>query len=159
MKEKKKSKNKSKPVQRSLGILRDNGWTVTIVERYIRFGNMPFGQRFDAYGFGDLLACRPKITRECENCRGSGRTHVSGRRFMQECHLCHQTGRIVVAEKAIALVQCCRDADLAEHRTKILGINEFYTWKQSGGRVFLQGWSLKGARGQKKRWTMREVEL
>ena len=152
-------KNKSKPVQRSLAILRDNGWTVTIVEKYIKFGTMAFGKRVDVFGFGDLLACRPRITRECEPCRGSGKCWQQGRKFMQPCESCVGTGRTVLAEPAIALVQCCRDGDFAEHKDKILAINEFYTWKLAGGLVFLQGWSLKGPRGQKKRWTMREEEL
>jgi hypothetical protein len=77
---------------------------------------------------------------------------------------------------SIALVQCCRDADFAEHRAKILGqpmehwtpeeceeskkvFAKFQIWKASGGRVFLQGWGFKGPRGEKKRWTMREEEL
>ena len=76
---------------------------------------------------------------------------------------------------AIALVQCCRDADMAEHRAKILGqpmehwsqeerdeskeiFEKFKVWKASGGRVFLQGWGFKGRRGEKK-WTLREEVL
>lgn len=152
-------KNKSKPVQRSLAILRDNGWTVTIVERYVKAGAMPFGKRFDAFGFGDLLVCRPRINRDCDPCRGTGKHWQQGRRYMQPCESCGGTGRTMIAEKAVALVQCCRDGDFAEHKDKILAISEYYTWKASGGRVFLQGWSLKGPRGEKKRWTMREEEL
>lgn len=152
-------KNKSKPVQRSLAILRDNGWSVTIVERYIKPPNMPFGKRFDAFGFGDLLACRPQITKTCEPCFGTGKIWQQGRKYMQTCETCQGAQKLIVAEKAVALVQCCRDGDFAEHKDKILAISEFYTWKASGGRVFLQGWSLKGPRGQKKKWTMREVEL
>lgn len=45
----------SSPTQRSLALLRKDGWAVTIVERYVSFAK----QRFDAYGFGDLLACKP----------------------------------------------------------------------------------------------------
>lgn len=49
----------SKPTQRSLKYLRDRGWTVCIVEKWIPpRGNMKFGVRIDAFGFGDLLACR-----------------------------------------------------------------------------------------------------
>jgi hypothetical protein len=125
-------KNKSKPVQRSLAILRENGWTVTIVEKYIKFGSMAFGKRVDVFGFGDLLACRPMM---------------------------RSTDNETIHPPAIALVQCCRDGDFAEHKAKILAIPEFYIWKKAHGLVFLQGWSLKGPRGQKKRWTMREEEL
>lgn len=49
----------SKPTQRSLKYLRDNGWTVCIVEKWIPpRGTMKFGVRIDAFGFGDLLACK-----------------------------------------------------------------------------------------------------
>lgn len=48
----------SKPMQRSLKFLRDNGWTVAIVEKYIHFPGMKFGLRQDVWAFGDILACR-----------------------------------------------------------------------------------------------------
>lgn len=49
----------SKPTQRSLAYLRKNGWTVCIVEKFLPArGGMPFPRRIDAFGFGDLLACR-----------------------------------------------------------------------------------------------------
>lgn len=151
--------SKSKPVQRSLKILRENGWLVTIVERYIKPPNMPFGKRHDAFGFGDLLACRPDMRVTCEPCFGTGKVWEQGRKYMQPCGPCKGTGKMLIAEKSIALVQCCRDADIAEHRKKILALAEYYTWKASGGVVFLQGWALKGPRGRAKRWTMREEML
>jgi len=60
---------------------------------------------------------------------------------------------------SIALVQCCPGPSHAKHKDKILEIPEFDIWKKAGGRVFLQSWAKKGARGEKKRWTMREEEL
>jgi hypothetical protein len=49
----------SKPTQRSLAHFRKNGWTVCIVEKWVPpRGTMKFGRRIDAFGFGDLLACR-----------------------------------------------------------------------------------------------------
>jgi hypothetical protein len=53
------SVGKSKPLQRSKKYLEDSGWSVCVVERYIKFGNMPFGKRIDAFNIGDLLACNP----------------------------------------------------------------------------------------------------
>ena len=42
--------------------MRENGWTVCSVEKWIPpRGVMKFGVRIDAFGFGDLLACRPAI--------------------------------------------------------------------------------------------------
>ena len=59
---KKKRTSKSKPVQRSLEYLRKNGWEVCVVEKWVPpRGNMKFGVRIDAFGFADLLACRPPI--------------------------------------------------------------------------------------------------
>ncbi len=52
---------KTRATQRSLEHLRKNGWTAHIVEKYIKHPNMVFGKRIDAYGFGDLLACRPPM--------------------------------------------------------------------------------------------------
>lgn len=42
------------PTQRSLAYLRKGGWTVCVVEKWIA----QIRQRKDAFGFGDLLACR-----------------------------------------------------------------------------------------------------
>jgi hypothetical protein len=44
----------SSPTQRSLARLKSDGWTVCIVEKYIPM----IKQRKDAFGFGDLLACK-----------------------------------------------------------------------------------------------------
>lgn len=44
----------SKPMQETLKHLRKAGWTCCIVEKYIA----AIKQRKDAYGFGDVLACR-----------------------------------------------------------------------------------------------------
>ena len=60
---------------------------------------------------------------------------------------------------SIALIQCCPGASHAEHKAKILAIPEFHGWKLAGGRVFLQSWAKKGARGARKTWQMREEEL
>jgi len=48
---------KTRATQRSLAHLKKNGWSVCIVEKYIKHPNMRFGRRIDAFGFGDLLAC------------------------------------------------------------------------------------------------------
>lgn len=54
----------SKPVERSLKHLRDHGWTCAVVERWKPVFDKktkqmrPYGVRVDAFGFGDILACR-----------------------------------------------------------------------------------------------------
>ena len=51
--------NKTKAKQRSMKHLRDNGWQVADVEKWIPpRGKMKFGVRKDVWGFGDILACR-----------------------------------------------------------------------------------------------------
>jgi hypothetical protein len=133
----KKRKNKSKPVQRSLASLKKNGWTVAIVERHLpprgvdKHGQpMKFGKTIDVWGFGDLLACRPPWKGPLESYPG-----------------------------LIALIQCCAGSGLAKHRAKIYAIKEFYDWRDSGGKVFLQSWSLKGPEGGDKLWALHEEVL
>lgn len=55
----KKKKSSSSPTQRSLKYLRDQGYLVDVVERWIRVPNHPGGgKRRDLFGFIDLLAIR-----------------------------------------------------------------------------------------------------
>lgn len=140
---------KTLATQRSLKSLRDNGWSACIVEKFLpaREG-MKFPRRIDAFGFGDILACRPPTYGPCPSCHGE-----------LPCLRCNGVGRICIGERGIALVQCCPGASHAEHKEKILAIPEFQKWKDAGGLVFLQSWAKKGPRGKTKRWTMREEEL
>lgn len=93
---------------------------------------MKFPRRMDAFGIGDLLACRFIL------------------RIGEEC------------VQQIALIQCFPLARWKDHKEKILAIPEFEAWKRSGGLVFLHGWAFKpkdGIRGAKKVWTLREEQL
>lgn len=50
---------KTNATKRSLKVLRENGWSCHIVEKYLPArGTMKFPRRIDAYGIGDILACR-----------------------------------------------------------------------------------------------------
>lgn len=124
----------SKPTQRSLKYLRDNGWTVCIVEKWIPpRGKMPFGVRIDAFGFGDLLACR----------------YQAG----------HMVGEIALVQTTGAPMS---GGWFAQHKAKILAIPEFQAWKTAGGTVLLHGWQKRpkdGVRGARKVWTLREEIL
>jgi hypothetical protein len=127
----------SKPTQRSLAHLRQEGWTVCIVEKYLPArGNMKFPRRIDAFGFGDLLACRAWARTD------------------------NPTER---TEKEIALVQTTGSPSsggwFAQHRAKILALPEFQQWKDAGGLVLLHGWAKRGPRGKRKVWTLREEVL
>jgi hypothetical protein len=119
---------KTNATQRSLKVLRENGWTAHIVEKFLPArGTMKFPRRIDAFGVGDILAFREPIED--------------------------------FSPGQIALVQCCPGASHAEHKAKILAIPEAHGWKKAGGKIFLQSWAKKGARGARKTWQMREEEL
>jgi len=49
---------KTHATQRTLKLLRDEGWIAHVVEKYMKHPGMPFGRRIDVWGFGDVLACR-----------------------------------------------------------------------------------------------------
>ena len=127
---------KTSPTQRSLAFLRKSGFTACIVEKFLPArGGMKFPRRIDAFGFGDLLACR-------------GNTgHVSFRDGPNSL------------PSQIVLVQTTTAVHMADHRAKILAIPEFYKWKEAGGLVLLHGWSKKGPRGKRKLWQVREEFL
>ena len=151
---------KTNAVQRSLKILRDNGWTCHIVEKFLPArGSMKFPRRIDAFGIGDILACRPNVYGEqCGYCHGTGR-RTSSTGLEHTCDGCAGIGKLLLGKSAIALVQCCPGASHAEHKEKILAIPELATWKAAGGQVFLQSWAKQGPRGEKKKWVMREEVL
>jgi hypothetical protein len=127
---------KTLATQRSLKHLRDHGWTACIVEKFLPArGKMKFPRRIDAFGIGDVLACRTGLL------------------------IVPATGLPV---QQIALVQTFPLARWHDHRDKILAIPEFHKWKEAGGLVILHGWSFKpkdGIRGAVKRWTLKEEYL
>jgi hypothetical protein len=130
---------KTLATQRSLKSLSDNGWMCHIVEKFLPArGNMKFPRRIDAYGFGDILACKP--LGEFGQAANAQTTDVA---------------RLAM----IALVQCCPGTSHAEHKAKILNEPKFLRWKAAGGLVKLHSWSKKGPRGKAKRWTLREEDL
>jgi hypothetical protein len=50
---------KTLATQRTLQVLRDEGWVCCTVERYMNHPGMKFPRRIDAFGIGDILACHP----------------------------------------------------------------------------------------------------
>jgi hypothetical protein len=105
-------------VSRTLELFRERGWTACVTERYNSF----IKQKFDALGFGDLLAC-------------------------------HEG-----PPPWIMLAQVC-GADVAPHIEKMRAEPRMREWLKSGGCVYIYGWTKKGARGKRKVWTVREVEV
>ena len=51
---------KTLATQRTLKLLRDEGWICAVVEKWLPpRGEMKFGIRIDVWNFGDIIACRP----------------------------------------------------------------------------------------------------
>jgi len=50
-------------------------------------------------------------------------------------------------------VQATSRSNVAARRTKILGLNPARVWLQTGNRIWIVGWSKKGAKGKRKLWT------
>lgn len=66
-----KQPTKTSPTQRSLKLLREEGYTCEVVERFIPFPKP--GHRKDLYGFADILAVHPFLgTLAVQCCVGSG---------------------------------------------------------------------------------------
>jgi len=106
------------PTQRSLKHLREVGWTVCVVEKWIP----QIKQRKDAFGFGDLLACKADVPPTL--IQTTSGNNVSAR---------------IAKAKEIA--------------------GPLVTWLVSGGRLLVHGWAKRGGRGERKVWTVREVQL
>jgi hypothetical protein len=58
---------KTSPTQRSLKLLRDEGWTVAITERWNQFARI----KQDLFGFIDLLAIKGDVTMAVQTTSGS----------------------------------------------------------------------------------------
>lgn len=56
---------------------------------------------------------------------------------------------------SIAGIQACVGASHAARRDKILAEPRARQWVEAGGRLELWSWSLRGAAGKAKRWTLR----
>jgi hypothetical protein len=90
---------------------------------------MKFGRRIDAFGFGDILACR--------------NTRVVG----------------LLGPGQIALVQTSALSERRRHKDKTNGLVEFHTWKAAGGIVLLHSWRKLGPHGKRKTWQVLEEKL
>lgn len=118
------------PLQRSKAFLEANDWKVWKVEVWNQWSR----RKTDLYNLMDLVAIKPKV-------------------------------------KGVLGVQCCSE-DVNKHIEKYLkgwtdptsgrtwGPNEYLSiWKESGNRMVIHSWVKRGARGERKLWVMREIEL
>lgn len=73
----------SKPTQRSLALLRSEGYEVEVVEKWIPFPKP--GHRKDLFGFADILAVHPfEGTLAVQACAGAGGAVAERRRKLTE---------------------------------------------------------------------------
>lgn len=134
------------PTARTLKYLREEGWLAHVVEKYIKLGNMAFGRRIDAFGFGDLLACVPSrnnvaaIIALIQCCAGGD--HARRRRKI--------LGTISEADRAKM-----SERELLE-AVKVAEAAKF--WQRCGGTIMVISWKKKGPRGKPKRWEA-DVEI
>ena len=56
-------------------------------------------------------------------------------------------------------VQCTSNDSVAKHIEKMRRSPNYSEWLNRGGRILVVGWAKKGARGERKLWTPREIEL
>jgi len=123
---------KTHAMQRSLEHLRETGWLATSVEKWIPVaGNWKKGKRVDAFGFGDILACR---------------------RIGLVSHQSNPPANFVTGwRQEIALVQTFPLARWNDHVEKLCGKVEGQEyialnaekWRKAGGLIIFHGWAYK----------------
>ncbi len=143
----------SRPLQRTIEVLEGRGYSVAIVEKFVRGGKIAF--RKDVWGFGDLLVCRAPFIEVCTLCRGNGMI-VPRPSFVSKCKNCNGSGKVRWAA-ITALVQCC-SSDAAKHRKKMLEQKELPIWKAAGNRVFLASWVRRGKK-RERFWKLNLEEI
>lgn len=66
----------------------------------------------------------------------------------------------VKADGKITMVQTTSGSHVSHRIEKAKAIaGPLIAWLLAGGRLVVHGWAKRGARGEVKRWTLREVEL
>lgn len=105
------------PTQRSLAALRNDAWTVQIVERWNPFAKV----RQDMFGFIDLVAMSPS--------------------------------------RGILAVQTTSGGNVSARVEKIRQEPRAALWLASGGRIQVHGWRKVGAKGTRKTWECRILEI
>ena len=119
------------PSARSVRYLRERGWIVANVEKWIPQTK----RRLDVFGFADLLAANAELP---------------------ELKL---EGSVLHVPGTIALVQVTSGSNHDARKDKILAEPLAQKWKDAGGVILLHSWAKRGPRGKRKLWTLREETL
>lgn len=64
-------------------------------------------------------------------------------------------------ESGVLAVQACSDngGDVSAHIKKLVAIANVRPWILSNNRLEIWGWGLRGARGERKLWTLRIIHI
>jgi len=125
----------SSPAARSTKHLRNFGFIVCRLEQTLHMPGRPWGNKKDAFGFGDLLAAHPTGT--------SRKPHWINIKSLPR----------------IALVQVTSGSNHDARKNKILAEPLAQKWKDADGMILLHSWAKRGPRGKRKVWTLREEIL
>lgn len=122
----------SSPTQRTLALLRKEGWQAQVVEKW----NPHSRTRLDLFGGIDVLACRP-----------------------YEASLGIAGAVVAYGAPRIVGVQACAAASHAARKSKLLKEKKIAVWLAAGGRVEVWSWGKRGARGKRKTWQVRREAI
>lgn len=114
------------PTQRTLALLRENGWEACVVEKWVSFARI----RVDAFGWGDILAYF--------NAKATGKT---------------SEGPNFLPAMGVALIQTTTANNLSAREAKMRDSPHLWGWLRAGGHALLIGWAKRGPRGRRKCWT------
>jgi len=115
------------PTKRTLAECRKRGYVVQVVERW----NPHAKVRVDLFGVIDLLAIVPLSPTDA------------------------LVPPIGGEPSGILAIQACAGDSHAARRDKILAETRAKQWVDAGGQLELWSWSVRGAAGKAKRWTLR----
>jgi hypothetical protein len=80
-------------------------------------------------------------------------------RIRQDCYGFGDILAVQPDRKQIALVQTTSTANFSKRMEKILAEPKAAIWRTAGGLIIVHGWAKRGARGQRKVWTLKEIIL
>jgi hypothetical protein len=120
------------PTARTLAEARKRGWGACVVEKWIPQKK----RRLDAFGFGDILAVDPA---------GSGAILIQA---TSTPNMSSRVEKITTEPRA------------KDHPDGPGGLaDKARVWLAAGNRILVWGWAKRGKAGERKLWTLREVEI
>lgn len=124
------------PGARSMNWFRRRGYMVCKVEQTIHMPHAPFPYKRDAFGFGDLLVCKPGW----------------GKALVQVTSSDHVRNREAKAKALTFKIPHAKG-----QKAQVAGSLNY--WLESGGRFLVHGWRKGGPRGKAKKWILTELEV